>query len=175
MFAAPTRKFSGKALEAMPTRAAGARPKIRGASHKDIPALLEIVAGSPEAAAWSEEAYAKSIGQSEFLCLVSERGETISGFLIARRVVAEGEILNVAVRRQSRQQGHGGALLRAALKEFQRTGIVRIFLEVRESNATAIAFYAKHGFVTTGKRSAYYRAPTEDAVCMKKELGGLTV
>ena len=148
----------------------GASPKIRAARPQDIPALLEIAAGSREAAGWSEDAYARSIGQPEFLCLVSECGETIGGFLIARRINAEGEILNIAVRRQSRHQGHGGALLRAAFEEFRRAGIIYIFLEVRESNNTAIAFYRKHGFVTTGKRPAYYRDPAEDAVCMKKEL-----
>src|SRR5438045_7338865 len=97
MFAAPMQKSSGRALQLMPiampnsrTPALGASPKIRVAIRHDIPALVEIAAGSREAAAWSEEAYTKSIGRPEFLCLVSECGETIGGFLIARRINAEG-------------------------------------------------------------------------------------
>jgi ribosomal-protein-alanine N-acetyltransferase len=36
-------------------------------------------------------------------------------------------------------------------------------LEVREGNLAAIKLYEKAGFVSTGKRKAYYRDPDEDA------------
>ena len=41
-----------------------------------------------------------------------------------------------------------------------------ITLEVRESNAPAIAFYEKAGFGVAGRRRRYYANPTEDAVLM---------
>ena len=41
-------------------------------------------------------------------------------------------------------------------------------LEVRESNAPAIALYEKHGYGRVGVRPAYYRGPKEDAVLMTK-------
>jgi len=68
--------------------------------------------------------------------------------------------------------GEGGALLKAALEEFRARRTSRVFLEVRESNEAAIAFYGKHGFAETGRRAGYYQDPAEAAVLMEKKLGG---
>ena len=46
-----------------------------------------------------------------------------------------------------------------------------IFLEVRASNASAIALYASRGFESYAVRRNYYRAPTEDGVMMRLVLG----
>ncbi len=43
------------------------------------------------------------------------------------------------------------------------------YLEVRESNTGAIAFYEKQGFAKTGRRKGYYREPDEAAVTMEFE------
>ena len=45
-----------------------------------------------------------------------------------------------------------------------------ITLEVRESNAAAIAFYRKNGFVPVGRRKGFYEKPVEDALIYKREL-----
>jgi ribosomal-protein-alanine N-acetyltransferase len=45
-----------------------------------------------------------------------------------------------------------------------------VFLEVRESNQAAIAFYSKHGFAKMGRRPSYYRVPDEAAIVMEKKL-----
>jgi ribosomal-protein-alanine N-acetyltransferase len=47
-----------------------------------------------------------------------------------------------------------------------------VFLEVRESNRAAIAFYDKHGFAKTGRRVRYYQDPVEAAILMEKKLTG---
>ena len=47
-----------------------------------------------------------------------------------------------------------------------------MFLEVRESNQSAIAFYAKHGFNKMGRRASYYHDPEEAAIVMEIKLGG---
>ena len=44
------------------------------------------------------------------------------------------------------------------------------YLEVRESNTSARALYARHGFRPVGQRSAYYRNPREDALVLRLEL-----
>ena len=49
-------------------------------------------------------------------------------------------------------------------------GIKKIFLEVRESNAGAIALYTSLGFNAVGKRPNFYRMPTEAAIIMTKEI-----
>ncbi|MBZ2178723.1 MAG: GNAT family N-acetyltransferase [Acidobacteria bacterium] len=73
----------------------------------------------------------------------------------------ESELLQVEVAAGYRRRGLARALLHAAL-----TGTV--FLEVRASNAPAIALYTDLGFVVTGRRRGYYHAPREDALVMER-------
>ena len=59
----------------------------------------------------------------------------------------------------------GDALL-SVLTGFGREHLACLMLEVRASNAPAIALYEKHGFAAVGRRKNYYDAPREDAVLM---------
>jgi len=92
------------------------------------------------------------------------------GFLIARQVGDEAEVLNLAVAPARRRKGEGGALLRAAVAELRKRGVTRVFLEVRESNAAGIAFYENHSFLQAGRREGYYRDPVEAALVMEIKL-----
>jgi ribosomal-protein-alanine N-acetyltransferase len=61
-----------------------------------------------------------------------------------------------------------------AVKDWSRSeGATEVVLEVRESSA-AVEFYREFGFEQTGRRSAYYRDPVEDAVIMRAALPGTT-
>ena len=55
----------------------------------------------------------------------------------------------------------------AHLKEREN---ISLTLEVRVSNAPAIALYEKLGFVQVGRRPNYYRSPKEDALILKKQF-----
>ena len=54
----------------------------------------------------------------------------------------------------------------------RRQGMRRVVLEVRASNAAAIALYRKAGFSNIGLRRDYYQAENgrEDAILMGREL-----
>ena len=68
----------------------------------------------------------------------------------------------------------------AAVEEYRNKGIAQelldkiktkdIFLEVRESNQTAINFYKKNNFKEITIRKNYYSEPTENAIIMKLEV-----
>jgi len=47
-----------------------------------------------------------------------------------------------------------------------------VFLDVRESNESAIAFYEKWGFCKKGRRAGYYHDPEEAAIVMEMKLTG---
>jgi ribosomal-protein-alanine acetyltransferase len=143
---------------------------IRTLREEDAAAVTEILRGAPESVFWPESSVKEVIATKSAVALVSEaEGEAI-GFLIGRQAVGEAEILNLAVAKENRRRGEGGALLEAAVKEFRTRGVSRVFLEVRDSNAAAQAFYGKHGFSKIGRREGYYREPFESAIVMEKKF-----
>lgn len=106
--------------------------------------------------------------------LVAQAGEDarvgIAGYVVARAIAGEAEILNLAVAPGARRRGVGRALVLAVLHALGAAGAREVFLEVRESNAGARALYAAHGFREVGRRPRYYRRPVEDAILLRAAL-----
>ena len=144
---------------------------IRRFDARDAALVGEILARSPEAAAWTVKSLEQLNKRGELGWVIEDKNNVV-GFLVVRAVVAEAEILNLCIAPERRRAGLAEVLLDEAVAELRRTRIDRLFLEVRESNTPAISFYEKHKFRKTGRRPGYYRAPDEAAVLMMKELTG---
>jgi [ribosomal protein S18]-alanine N-acetyltransferase len=118
------------------------------------------------AAHWSLEQYQSAC--SEFgpqrMLLVIEEDATIQGFLVSRAIGQEWEIENLAIAARVRRRGLGARLLRHFLNLVGRPAGVSVFLEVRESNRAARGLFEQCGFIESGRRTNYYRSPTENAV-----------
>lgn len=142
---------------------------IRALESRDVPSILEIQHSCTEAAQWSEAAYRTLAHSGESSWLAEQNGD-IAGFLVARVVASEMEILNLAVRASLRRQGIATALLRRSFLWGMQTGARRAFLEVRSSNTAARKFYEAHGFSHAGSRRDYYHAPDEDALILSRAL-----
>lgn len=139
---------------------------VRRLEPRDLEAVLAIEAEAhPWAAQWTPESYLPA-PDSEMRAWVTERAGRIAGFVLARYAGGEMEILNLAVAEASRRTGAGRALVGATLEEGKARGASRAFLEVRESNTAAQAFYAALGFATAGRRPRYYHHPQEDALIL---------
>jgi ribosomal-protein-alanine N-acetyltransferase len=147
-------------------------PKIRPIRSEDAPHLAKILQDAPETVDWLPAETPSDAALAGTFILVSESPQEITGFLMARQSADEAELLNIAVHRAHRRTGVASALFLAALDELHARRATRLFLEVRESNAPAIAFYQKHGFRQVGKRPAYYRHPDEAALLFERKLTG---
>jgi ribosomal-protein-alanine N-acetyltransferase len=145
--------------------------QIRPGRREDAPQLTQILQESPETVDWIADPGSPATLERG-LVLVGESQDQITGVLVGRQIADQAEILNIAVRRSRRRRGVGSALVAAALKAFGDQQAGRVFLEVRESNAPAIAFYEKHGFRQVARRPAYYRQPDEAALILQRELTG---
>jgi ribosomal-protein-alanine N-acetyltransferase len=152
------------------TKREPAASMVRAFASSDAAAVAGILKESPQAADWTEASVRESAGWRGSVVLVSERDGKVTGFIIGRQVADQAEILNLAVSLTRRRRGEGGTLLKAALDEFRARQVSYVFLEVRESNETGIAFYANHGFSKRDIRPNYYRDPQEAAVVMEKNL-----
>lgn len=98
-----------------------------------------------------------------FQALLDQTGvfvvEEPAGFILLRAVADEAEILTLAVRPAERRQGLGARLVRDGGTSAAARGATKLFLEVAEDNAAALALYARAGFVEAGRRPGYYARP----------------
>ena len=147
------------------------RLEVRACQPRDVPALLEILAQSREAANWSPAGLEAGLAQNAGHFLVAAKGAEVLGFIVGRFAADEGEILNLAVVPAHRRKGVATALVQSLLHSFAEKGVAMVFLEVRESNYGSIAFYEQMGFACVGARPGYYSDPQEAALVLQKQLG----
>lgn len=116
---------------------------------------------------WSENALYEELKNenSHFLVAVSDE---IAGYIGVQEICGEAYITNVAVFEKYRKSGIGRALLKAACEGAKSRSCDFITLEVRESNAPAIALYESEGFEKAGIRKNFYSSPTENGVIYTK-------
>lgn len=96
--------------------------------------------------------------------------DKIVGFMIARTTTVESDIYMIVVGKDYKQQGVGRKLFCSFIKLCTEKGLETIFLEVRESNNSALKLYQSLDFKEIGRRKAYYSKPTEDGLMMKLDL-----
>ncbi|MGH2930396.1 MAG: ribosomal protein S18-alanine N-acetyltransferase [Solirubrobacteraceae bacterium] len=137
---------------------------IRSLGYSDLPQVIAIerrAFTSP----WSLSMFVLELSKSSSLSLaaVDERGRLV-GYLICACYDTVWHLMNIAVEPARRRRGVARALLEQMI---ERAGPEREYtLEVRTSNAPAIALYASFGFRSAGTRPRYYRDNGEDAMIM---------
>lgn len=150
---------------------------LHRASEDDLPALAALHrATMGTASAWTTQQFKPwlqartAAGQRDTLVLRCTAGN-LAGFAVIERVLDEGNLLAIAVQPNLQGLGHGRSLLSGALQTLREWRAQRCCLEVRASNAEAIALYLSVGFVESGRRPRYYPALAgrEDAVLMTLE------
>ena len=133
-------------------------------SHLDQMAELEKICFSLP---WSRDMLADELSNkhAKYYVAVTEDGR-VAGYIGMHVVLDEGYITNVTTAPEFRRQGIAKALITKVLEYCRSKGMIYITLEVRESNAGAIALYESFGFRKIGKRADYYQKPLEDALIM---------
>jgi ribosomal-protein-alanine N-acetyltransferase len=124
---------------------------------------------------WSRELVERELAHAwSRIVLAVEDGpdgqERILGFVIYWVVHDEIHVLNVATAPEARRRGVGRALMDAAADEGRRRGATLVTLEVRRSNAAALALYRALGYRQVGVRPGYYAEEREDAIVMVLDL-----
>ena len=113
---------------------------------------------------WTEQGVSESIeNENTHLYLALADGEA-AGYMGVQIFSGEGYVTNVATLPEYRRQGVAKALIERVLQNEMEF----LTLEVRESNAPAIALYESLGFERVGVRPHFYRNPDENAVLMTK-------
>lgn len=122
--------------------------------------LLAVYEVSPWTVGQLEEVLRSDVNN----CALAEDEGLLVGFLVWQETDFEAEVLQIAV-----LPSYQGQKIATALFDFLPAN-KEIFLEVRESNKPALLFYKKERFEEIARRKAYYYAPVEDAIVMKREI-----
>ena len=99
--------------------------------------------------------------------------ESPGGFILARDLGGEAEILTLGVLPEMRRLGVGRALLDAVVAQAGRRRAASVVLEVAADNEAARRLYASVGFIRVGTRPRYYRRDhaTVDALILRLPTG----
>lgn len=117
---------------------------------------------------WTREGFFTFLTREDAMFLVVEEKGQILGYCGLLMVLDEGDITNVAVRRDRQKEGIGNFLMESLVRLAAERGVTTIHLEVRVGNDRAIRLYERNGFTRDGIRKGYYSDPTEDALLMTR-------
>jgi [ribosomal protein S18]-alanine N-acetyltransferase len=137
---------------------------IRRLTYADLPQVIAVERRAFPTP-WSLAMFVLELSKPSGICLAARRGGRLVGYVICSRYDVVWHVMNIAVDPSERRRGVAGALL-AALIERVDDASAQYTLEVRPSNAPAIALYERHGFRSAGVRRRYYSDTGEDAVIM---------
>jgi ribosomal-protein-alanine N-acetyltransferase len=134
----------------------------------DLPQVIAIERRSFPSP-WSLAMFVLELSKPSSICLAAVQEGRIVGFVICARYDEAFHVMDVAVDPGCRRAGVGSALLEAVIARAGEDA--NYTLEVRVSNAGAIALYERYGFRSVGKRPRYYADNGEDALIMWRAIG----
>ena len=90
--------------------------------------------------------------------------DIVKGFIHIEKHIDFIDIINIAVDKNYQREGIGSKLLESIINKYN----LRILLEVRESNTSALKLYEKFNFKEINRRHKYYG--NEDAIVMERSI-----
>jgi [ribosomal protein S18]-alanine N-acetyltransferase len=145
---------------------------IRLATRDDVRAIAalsrtEIEHGLPWR--WTPPRVQRALADARTNVCVAEQGDALVGFGIMVYADDTAHLSLLAVRPEARRQGVGTALLHWLEQVARVAGIARVQLEARHDNASALAFYRRHGYAQTDTVPGMYLG-VADGVRLEKRL-----
>lgn len=142
--------------------------QLRKLSYTDLPRAIAIERRCFPMP-WSLSMFVLELSKPSGICLAAVDGTRMLGYVICARYDEAYHLMNIAVEPNHRRQGVAKRLLDALLDRGGRDA--NYTLEVRVSNASAIALYESFDFRGVGTRRRYYADNGEDAIIMWRAEG----
>jgi ribosomal-protein-alanine N-acetyltransferase len=137
--------------------------RIRSLAYSDLPQVIAVERRSFPSP-WSLAMFVLELSKPSGVCLAALDDATLAGYLICSRYDQVWHLMNIAVDPGVRRRG---IAMRMLDEMIDRAGPDSSYtLEVRTSNAPAIALYGRYGFRAAGTRPRYYQDTGEDALIM---------
>jgi len=145
---------------------------LRPAALEDASALAVVHAHGFDNP-WPAEEIATLLTGPGGFGVIAEADGAVAGFLLARVVAGEAEVLTVVVSPERRRLGVGAALVEAVAGVAAAAGAEAVFLEAAVDNVAALTLYERAGFREAGVRRGYYKrvGGVADALVLRRDLG----
>jgi len=130
---------------------------LLGASGEQAAELAQLHAGLFDPP-WDEASFRRLLchpGSAAFLARVGTPAQS-AGLILGQLAADEAEILTLGVRHEHRRRGLARRLVHALASAARKAKARRLFLEVGQTNAAALALYRGLGFRQVGLRKGYY-------------------
>jgi ribosomal-protein-alanine N-acetyltransferase len=137
--------------------------EIRRLTYADLPQVVAIERRA-FTTPWSLAMFVLELSKPSGVCLAAVVETELAGYIVCSRYDTVWHVMNVAVDPDRRRRGIATALITALLDRIGDDA--QVTLEVRRSNAGALALYERFGFRSAGVRPRYYADNGEDAVIM---------
>jgi ribosomal-protein-alanine N-acetyltransferase len=154
--------------------------QIRRCEREDVQAVIDInLEALPEH--YSDYFYYELLAEFPETFLVAEIDGSIVGYVMCRieygfshlkrlGLARKGHIVSIAVKEQHRGKGIGTMLMRTSQDAMEAKSVNESYLEVRVTNAEAIALYGGLGYSVTSRLESYYK-DGEAALVMATKIG----
>ena len=142
--------------------------QILPAAPTHLPALAALAQTAPDP--WSEAGLAAALQADNQLLLAALHGGAPVGFACFLHLADTADLQQIVVDPAFRGQRIAEKLLQEGFAHLQALGAARCLLEVRTSNAPALALYRRLGFSALARRPGMYQKPPEDGFLMALSL-----
>ncbi len=117
---------------------------------------------------WSHRELISELENTWAIWITAVENGVLAGYLGIQYGPDGADIMSIATSPDFRGKGVAKQLLFHMETRLKALHLKWITLEVRPSNASALALYTSHGFQQVGRRPKYYQKPTEDALLLTK-------
>lgn len=115
---------------------------------------------------WSEKSFFDEAANPMANYVIAKEDNMIVGYAGFWQVADEGQITNIAVKKEYRRRKIASSMVDRLIKKAMENELSVLSLEVRKSNNAAVSLYSSRGFKIVGERKNYYVSPVENAVLM---------
>lgn len=126
----------------------------------DVPAVAGIEA-MQHPVPWSAQSFADALRCGWHCRVLKDQAGELLGYCVTMTAGDDEELLTITVRPDALGRGYGKKLMQEVVAGARLRQANQLFLEVRESNRTAIRLYEQMGFRISGMRKNYYPTPAD--------------
>lgn len=119
---------------------------------------------------WEKTLFVQGLKNPRTILRIIREKTRVTGYLALYQVLDEVHLLSIAVHPDFRRKGKATGLLLDTLSDCRQRGGKTLYLEVRENNHGAIAFYRCLNLALVGVRLRYYQDTGENALLLQGEI-----